>query len=29
MTITRGFAAGAMLAGLALVVTAPVSSRTR
>ena len=25
MTITRGFAAGAMLAGLALVVTAPVS----
>ena len=26
MTITRGFAAGAMLAGLALVVTAPVST---
>src|SRR5882757_1293559 len=26
MTITRGFAAGAMLAGLALVVTAPVSN---
>ena len=26
MTITRGFAAGAMLAGLALVVMAPVST---